>query len=239
MIEKINIGIDKIDKIYHIADVHIRNLKRHQEYKTVFGRTVESIKSTITANDVIFLGGDIVHAKTDMTPELIQAVQEFFKQFADIAPVILIAGNHDMNLNNKSRLDALTPIVNAIKHPNLYYIKDSGLFQIADKIFIHLAVDDKPVKYLSILESAKQVNHLDKIILHHGAVDKASTDIGFCISNDHVSVEMFNSCNPKMVLLGDIHKPNQSLQEYQEEYIEIDESEISEYLNAGWQIEHE
>lgn len=236
MIEKIDIGIDKINKIYHIADVHIRNLKRHQEYKTVFQRTVESIKSSIEENDIIFLAGDIVHAKTDMTPELVQSVQEFFKMFSDLAPVILIAGNHDMNLNNKSRLDALTPIVNAIKHTNLHYIKQSGLFQIADKLFIHLAVNDRPAHYLTILESAKQIMHLDKIVLHHGAVDKASTDIGFCISNDHVTLEMFNSCNPKMVLLGDIHKPNQSLQEYQEEFIEIDESEISAYLNAGWQI---
>ena len=106
MMNKIDIGIERIDKIYHLADIHIRNLKRHQEYKTVFDRTVEAVKKTLGPNDIIFLGGDIVHAKTDMTPELVQAVQEFFKMFADLAPTILITGNHDCNLNNKSRLDA-------------------------------------------------------------------------------------------------------------------------------------
>ena len=67
-IENLVTSIDKIDKIYHIADIHIRNLKRHEEYLTVFNRTVDAIKSTIGPNDIIFLGGDIVHAKTDMTP---------------------------------------------------------------------------------------------------------------------------------------------------------------------------
>ena len=122
MITKIDIGLRNIDKIYHLADIHIRNLKRHKEYQVVFERTVEAVKNTIGPNDIIFLGGDIVHAKTDMTPELIQAVQSFFKMFADIAPTILITGNHDCNLNNKSRLDALTPIVNALNHSNLHYL---------------------------------------------------------------------------------------------------------------------
>ena len=72
---KFDIGIEKIDKIYHLADIHIRNLKRHNEYKMVFSRTVDAIKNTIGPNDIIFLGGDIVHAKTDMTPELVQSVQ--------------------------------------------------------------------------------------------------------------------------------------------------------------------
>ena len=34
----IDIGINKIDKIYHIADVHVRNVKRHNEYRLVFKR---------------------------------------------------------------------------------------------------------------------------------------------------------------------------------------------------------
>ena len=146
--KKIEVGLTKIDKIYHLADIHIRNLKRHKEYNTVFARTVDAIKSTLGPNDIIFLGGDIVHAKTDMTPELVQSVQEFFKMFADLAPTILITGNHDCNLNNKSRLDALTPIVNALNHPNLFYLKDSGIYEIADKNFVVMSVFDKPKDFI-------------------------------------------------------------------------------------------
>ena len=205
MITKINIGIDQIDKIYHLADIHIRNLKRHQEYRTVFNRTVDEIKKTLTPNSVIFLGGDIVHAKTDMTPELIQSVQEFFKQFADIAPTILITGNHDCNLNNKSRLDALTPIVNALNHPNLHYLKDSGVYQLADIHFTVMSVFDKPKDFIR----AESFDAKFKIALHHGAVNNAMTDIGFRLQNNHVDIDMFNGYN--LTLLGDIHKPAQFL----------------------------
>lgn len=207
MITKINIGIDQIDRIYHLADIHIRNLKRHQEYRTVFNRTVDEIKRTLTPNSVIFLGGDIVHAKTDMTPELIQAVQEFFKQFADIAPTILITGNHDCNLNNKSRLDALTPIVNALNHPNLYYLKDSGVYQLADKHFTVMSVFDKPKDFIK----ADSFTADYKIALHHGAVNNAMTDIGFRLQNDHVNIDTFEGY--QLTLLGDIHKPAQFLNE--------------------------
>lgn len=227
--EKFNIGFEKIDKIYHIADIHIRNLRRHQEYKVVFDRTVEAIKKTIGPNDIIFLGGDIVHAKTDMTPELIQSVQEFFKMFADLAPTILITGNHDCNLNNKSRLDALTPIINAMAHTNMYYLKDSGIYQLADKHFVVMSVFDKPKDFIKADEFEADY----KIALHHGAVNNALTDIGFRLVNDHVDIDTFKGYD--ITLLGDIHKPNQTLQEYSCEELEIDEAELDKYLKEGWQ----
>ena len=46
--------------------------------------------------------------KTDMSPELIQMLSDLFVNLEDICPTILIAGNHDCNLNNRSRLDVLS-----------------------------------------------------------------------------------------------------------------------------------
>jgi DNA repair exonuclease SbcCD ATPase subunit/DNA repair exonuclease SbcCD nuclease subunit len=204
-ITKLKSTLTTIDKIYHLADIHIRNLKRHNEYQSVFNRTVDLIKQDIGPNDIIFLGGDIVHAKTDMTPELVQAVQEFFKQFADLAPTILITGNHDCNLNNKSRLDALTPIVNALNHPNMYYLKDSGVYQLADKHFTVMSVFDQPATFIKANEFTADY----KIALHHGAVDTAQTDVGFTLTNKHVTVNTFDGYD--LTLLGDIHKPAQYL----------------------------
>jgi DNA repair exonuclease SbcCD nuclease subunit len=226
---KIDIGLSSIDKIYHIADVHIRNLKRHSEYKEVFIRLKEYISSTKTPNSIIYLAGDIVHAKTDMTPELIQAVQEFFKMMADELPTILITGNHDCNLNNKNRLDALSPIVNALKHPNLFYLKDSDVYEIADKHFAVMSVFDKAVDYIK----ADSFNAPYKIALHHGSVNNAYTDVGFRLENKHVNNDTFAGYD--LVLLGDIHKPNQTLQEYSCEELEIDEAELDKYLKDGWQ----
>ena len=33
---KLDIGINKVDKIFHLADIHIRTLRRHKEYRQVF-----------------------------------------------------------------------------------------------------------------------------------------------------------------------------------------------------------
>ena len=111
---KIDVGFDRIEHIAHIADVHIRNLRRHKEYKQVFRKLYKDLKDNLPENSLIYLAGDIVHAKTEMSPELIEMMSDLFTKLSKIAPTILIAGNHDCNLNNKSRLDALTPVVDSL-----------------------------------------------------------------------------------------------------------------------------
>lgn len=89
--------IDKITNIIHIADIHIRNFKRHDEYQVVFNKLYEYCREQLTKepNTIIYLAGDIVHAKTDLSPELVEMTRNFFVSLSEIAPVILISGNHD------------------------------------------------------------------------------------------------------------------------------------------------
>ena len=108
---KINIPLKKIKYIHHISDVHIRNLKRHAEYEQVFERLYEKIKQN-REDSIIYIGGDIAHSKTDMSPELVDQTSRFLKSLSEICPRIVITGNHDCNLNNLNRLDVLTPIIN-------------------------------------------------------------------------------------------------------------------------------
>jgi len=196
----IDIGIKEIDKIYHIADVHVRNVKRHKEYEQVFNRLYKYIQKTYTSNSVIYVAGDIVHAKTDMSPELVATVSDFFKNLADIAPTIIITGNHDCNLNNSSRLDAITPIVNALNHTNIHYLKDTGIYYISNVHFNVMSVYDTPAQFIK----ASDFEGVYKIALHHGAVNSAQTDLGITLSNIHVTTDIF--AGHDLVLLGDIHK---------------------------------
>ena len=201
-----NIKYDgKVNKIYHIADIHIRNLKRHQEYKEVFERLYKYISDTKTEDAIIVLAGDIVHAKTDMTPEVIEMTQSFLKALSDLLPTVLIPGNHDANLNNPSRLDALTPIVNALNHPNLHYLKDDGVWSMGGITFSHSSVFGESKEIIP----SGEVNGDYKIALYHGPVDRVETEHGFQIENKNVNVESFDGYD--LVLLGDIHVPNQSL----------------------------
>ena len=194
-----------IKKIYHIADVHIRNLKRHKEYREVFETLYEYIKSTKTDDSVIVLCGDIVHAKTDMTPEVIEMTQTFLKNLSDMLPTILIPGNHDANLNNPSRLDALSPIVNALNHSNLHYMKDDGVWKMGGISFSHSSVFGESKEIIP----SEEVHGEYKIALYHAPVDKVKTEYGFQLENKNVKVDSFDGYD--LVLLGDIHVPNQSL----------------------------
>ena len=87
---KIDVGFEKVECIAHIADVHIRNLRRHKEYKQVFRKLYKDLKDNLPSNSLIYLAGDIAHAKTEMSPELIEMTSDLFTKLSKIAPTILI-----------------------------------------------------------------------------------------------------------------------------------------------------
>ena len=231
----IDIGLETIDRIYHVADIHIRNVKRHKDYELVFKKLYAYIKKTKTPNSVIYLAGDIVHAKTDMSPELVYQVANFFRRLADIAPVLLITGNHDCNLNNSNRLDALSPIVTAVNHPNIHYLKDNGVYCISGVHFSVMSVFNKPAEYVRASDFDGKI----KIALHHGAVNNAATDAGFTLSNTHVTTEIFDGFD--LTLLGDIHKMqflnNENTIAYAGSLIQQNHGEGLEHGILVWDIE--
>ena len=194
----VKVPFRKLKYIHHISDIQIRNLKRHKEYEEVFERTYEEIRKN-KDNAVAYIGGDIAHSKTDMSPELVDQLSRLFKNLADIVPTIIIAGNHDCNLNNLSRLDVLTPIVNNLNHPNLHYLKDSGAYKCADTTFVvwDCWTDEKD------FITSDQVDGDTKVVLFHGTVDRAETDLGFNLPSD-VHIDKFKGYD--LGLLGDIHK---------------------------------
>ena len=170
------------------------------------------MKSQIGSNkktSLIVLTGDIMHTKTELSPEAIYIAYHFFAELHSIAPVILIPGNHDCNLSNKSRLDALSPIVEDIgRLQNLFYLKKSGIYQYYNIIFgVTSIFDDRLVSadYISseVWKGIAQKNKY-KIALYHGPVHGAKTDVGYRMNNEQLLSEDFEGYN--YVMLGDIHK---------------------------------
>jgi len=195
----IDIGFKTVEKILHIADVHIRNYKRHKEYKQVFRKLYKEAKQ-LPKNSLIYVAGDIVHTKTDISPELVQIVSEFLNRLANIRPTVVIAGNHDANLNNPSRLDALSPIIDNLANENLFYLRDSGIYSIADVDFIVYSILDNPNKW----PNAKDSKSKNRIGVFHGAVNNSKTDAGYTVRDENLPLKTFDGCH--MVMLGDIHK---------------------------------
>lgn len=195
----IPVNFDKLQTIHHCADIHIRNVKRHNEYREVFERFYKEVEKE-KENAIIVVAGDIVHAKLEMSPELIDLTFEFFKRLAEIMPTIVITGNHDCNLNNLSRLDVISPIIKNIDNPNLFYLKHSGIYDVADTKLVVMSVFQDPADYIK----ADNVDGDTKIAIYHGTVDQAKSETGFSLHNDKVTTAMFTGYD--ITLLGDIHK---------------------------------
>ncbi len=161
------------------------------------------VGTIITVFLVIYptFAGDILHAKTDMSPEMVELASEFLRNLADIAPTFVIAGNHDLNLSNMNRLDSLTPIIKNLNHPNLHYFKHSGIYEVADVDFAVFSILDDREQWPTVDDCRKNAR---KIALYHGPVHGAQTDVKYVITNRHVSVDTFEGYD--VVLLGDIHK---------------------------------
>lgn len=190
-------------RIVHVSDIHIRTLKYHKEYRECFEdlyKKIEKLKP-----DLIINTGDLVHSKTQISPELVDLCSEFLKTLSLYAPVHNILGNHDLNLVNLDRQDAISPIINGFagstKHPVVLH-KNSGHIKINENVnlWIFSCVDENyPTK-------DQWKKHSDKINigLYHGSINNCVIDSGFVMQECETGLDIFDGLD--YVLLGDIHK---------------------------------
>ena len=184
-------------KFAHISDTHIKNLKYHYEYRIIFEQLYEKLREEKV--DYIVHCGDIAHTKTQISPEYVDMCSQFFENLANIAPTYAILGNHDGNLKNSSRQDALTPIFNALNNPNLHLLKESGETNINDEVCLNvLSVFDR--------ENWIKPTNSDKIniALYHGSISNCKTDVGWVMLNGEDTMEIFDGFD--FAMLGDIHR---------------------------------
>lgn len=187
-------------KCAHFADIHFRGLTRHDEYRKVFSLSFDKLKEL--QPDVIFLGGDIVHSKTQgISPELIDILRWWFTNLSEIAPVHVILGNHDGLMLNEDRLDAVTPIVRALNNPRIQLMKGTGVYPTGVDGFswcTFCCFD--PKSWPSLRPPKEGVS----IALYHGPVNGSLTDQDWEINGDSIKVDFFKDYDYTM--LGDIHK---------------------------------
>lgn len=202
--EKLNTSLTRVDYIVHISDIHVRLTQRHQEYREIFEKVYDEIKKT-PQNTLIVNTGDTLHSKCDLSPEAVRLVSKFLKNLADLRPTIIIAGNHDCLLTNTTRLDSISPLVEALNHENLFYLRESKLYGFADVLFNNMSIFTDHTEFVKMKDVTKKIKtEFDtKIALFHGGVFDAKTDIGYTITNKNITVQMFDGHN--IALLGDIH----------------------------------
>lgn len=189
-------------RIVHISDLHWRCQRYHDEYRRSFEDLFRKIDEL--QPDFVVDTGDSVHQKLQMSPELVSHLSWMFRELSRRAQVIVIPGNHDMSLVNKSRMDVLTPVLEALDDPNIYYLKSSGPFRqpFWPATFWSFSLADRD-RWPVPDDWNRQSDQLN-IGLFHGSVSGCVTDIGWQMDEAEHNLSMFDGLD--YVLLGDIHK---------------------------------
>jgi len=211
--------------IAHIADTHIRFGSRHNEYRQVFERLYEDLKKE--RPDRIYIAGDLNHQKINMSPTSIDLASELLINLAEIAPVDIILGNHDLNLQQIEQGDTVSPIFKIadkitklskekkIAHivtlenqkdidfskNAIYYYPNSGFYNITDKLVYGVySCKDEEILTLEKKERGKKY-----VAFYHGPIYGCRGNNGYILQGDDIMrLSTFN--NFDVGLFGDIHE---------------------------------
>lgn len=199
-----------ITTIYHMADIHIRVLERHSEYREIFDKVCEHFKANPETKEkaVMVICGDIFHDRSKLTPECILLFRDFLEKLSSLITVVLIAGNHDLFIHN-DRLDIISGITEVKEFENFHYLKQSGIYKYHNIDFVVSSLLDNKIVKIDTLEQANKDLELPEnyrsVALFHGPVSGCKLDNGNCVPEgmDVVSRKTFQGFD--LTLLGDIH----------------------------------
>jgi len=190
-------------RIAHISDLHIRNFKYRDEYRAAFDQLYRKIDDS--ALDLVINTGDTVHSKLAVSPELFDDVAKHMVEVCRMVPYWIILGNHDLNLKNSDRMDAISPVVRALQGKTRYELRMPEAQPEGEKMirgdfpdftfWNHDIRGHKPFKV-----DPSQIN----VGLYHGSISGCVTDMGFKMEKGEAEVARFS--NMDYVLMGDIHK---------------------------------
>lgn len=230
-----------VKKILAIGDIHIFRSKRFEEHQNLFNKFYKIIDEENP--DLVVIPGDVIDSKVNISPEQVILLQDLLLNISSRVPVILILGNHDLNLQNIERKDLISAVVNSIKHQTkfpIHFYPRSGIY---DAYGINWAVwsclDNQLNPYTIENIDTNPSGKGYTIGLFHGAVGGCLSDTGMELK-DGIDISEFASCN--ICILSDIHK-RQSFRNneinYTGNFIQVKENEVPHgtYLVYEWNKE--
>lgn len=197
--------------VIQVADIHIRNMMRHEEYAEQLSKFVEDCKNVASKYEKdevrILICGDLVHQKNTISNELIAFVSVFIRQLEQVAKVLVYTGNHDLVVNNLGRMDTLTAVFDTAEFKNAILLDkltdyESGTMIDENVTWVLYSIHDDYKR--PDIESARE-SAPDNIVvgLFHGALVGCQLNNG-TVMESGVDADIFEGCN--VVMAGDIHK---------------------------------
>lgn len=200
-----------IKRIYQISDLHIPNSEDERPYGEMQNKFLayivqDIIHSGYTDDEIrIVLVGDIFHQKIKVSNEARILFHNLLNCLYGFGKIIIVAGNHDLLENNKTRKDSISPtfeIRGAYDDKVIYIDKELGYES-------GCIIDDNIVWVLYSIFDNYQKPFIEKdetkkcIGLYHGSIVGATTDAGH-MSEEGIDTNVFSDCD--CVMAGHIHK---------------------------------
>ena len=83
-------------QVFHVGDIHVRKLQRHDEYRQVFSRLYDKLRNEDIEDSIIYVGGDIFHNKSLIHSVAQSVLLDLVRNYRSIN-FIFLSGNHDMS----------------------------------------------------------------------------------------------------------------------------------------------
>lgn len=126
---------------FHIADLHIRRSdERAAEYAHVFDALLAHLRgrpSVVAGSALIVIAGDVFEDKRALDPYAEQTFVRLVRNLTDLAPVVIIPGNHDFAQTEPDRPDRIAHTLTIMttcggtRHP-VHYLRETGAHRVGN-----------------------------------------------------------------------------------------------------------
>lgn len=209
-----------IHNIIQISDIHIRigdqSKSRYDEYCSAFSRLRETLQlhpSIIQHTAVIAIMGDVFHHKNKLEPCGLELAVKLLQGLAELAPVIVIRGNHDYRQDLPSERDMITALM-SYSIPNVSYLDTTGLHTFDNLTIGVVAIQDTLLYGATSgisrdlppfpLPTQHHEGHYN-VAMFHGSITGSTLQNGMSLSPTlhGYPIDWFKDYDA--ILLGDIH----------------------------------
>lgn len=190
-----------IKKIAHFGDYHIHNDKWQDRYE--IGNKYIYDKLTEEKPDRILIAGDLFESFIVISNEAKIFAGDFLNKLSDIAPIIIVPGNHDIRKKDLKRKNSVETVIDLIHNKNITYFGKSGFYNDDNVVWVnhsHLEKDINPWDDTTY----KKDNTKTYIDIWHDPINGCMTDNGFEMkSKSYRNVSDFKG---DFGMFADIHK---------------------------------
>lgn len=208
------------NSIIQISDIHIRigdqSKSRYDEYCSAFSRLRETLRlqpSIIEHTAVIAITGDVFHHKNKLEPYGLELAVKLLQGLSELAPVIIIRGNHDYRQDLPSERDMITALM-SYSIPNVTYLDTTGLHTF-DNLTIGVVAIQDTLLYGATSGISRELppfplptQHHEghyNVAMFHGSITGSTLQNGMSLSPTlhGYPIDWFKGYDA--ILLGDIH----------------------------------